>query len=195
MGNVRDIGRDLVAARRAGGLTQRELGELVGVAQPQIARWEATRYRSASLDRVTRVAEALGYDLAEADAPLAAESTAQYGVALPGADTEAFNALRRTATSPGAIAAFARSHHVARLDLFGSILGDRFCANSDVDVLVTYESGRTPSLLDMSDHETELSALLRRRVDLVSRRAIERSGNIIRRDEILDSARTLYARP
>jgi len=41
--------------------------------------------------------------------------------------------------------------------------------------------------------ELELVALLGREVDLVSRTAIERSPNWIRREEILGTARALYA--
>jgi len=40
--------------------------------------------------------------------------------------------------------------------------------------------------------EAELSALLGRKVELVSRRAIERSPNWIRRRAILDSAKPYY---
>jgi hypothetical protein len=40
--------------------------------------------------------------------------------------------------------------------------------------------------------EDELSAILGRKVDLVSRRAIERSANWIRRKAILETAEPLY---
>jgi len=195
MGEIKDIGRDLVAARRARGLTQRELGARLGVTQPQIARWEASCYRSASLERVSRIAEELGYEVSAASSTLAAEQRAAYRVSVPGADPAALDALRRLSASPEAIAAFARSHSIGRIELFGSVLTERFGASSDVDLLVTYMPGKTPSLLSMADHETELAALLRRRVDLVSRAAVEKSSNVVRRSEILESARTLYAQP
>jgi predicted nucleotidyltransferase len=41
--------------------------------------------------------------------------------------------------------------------------------------------------------EEKLSALLGRKVDLVSRRAIERGSNWIRRKAILDTAEPFYA--
>ncbi len=195
MAQIKDIGRELVAARRTLGVTQRELGARVGVTQPQIARWEASGYRSASLERVSQVAEELGYEVSAASTMLAAEQHVAYRVSVPGADPDALDALHRLSAPPEAIAAFARSHSIERLDLFGSVLTERFGAGSDVDVLVTYAPGETPSLLGMADHETELAALLRRRVDLVSRAAVETSSNIVRRSEILESARTLYARP
>jgi hypothetical protein len=43
--------------------------------------------------------------------------------------------------------------------------------------------------------EEELSALFDRPVDLISRRAIERSPNAIRRTSILDSAMPLFTAP
>lgn len=195
MERVSDIGRDLVAARRALRLTQRELGVRMGVTQPQIARWESNSYRSASLERVSRVAQELGYEVGMATDLLAAEQRAGYRVTVPGAEPAALDVLRRLSAPPEAIAPFARSHAVERLDLFGSVLTERFGPGSDVDVLVTYAPGNTPSLLSMADHEVELTALLRRRVDLVSRPAVEKSPNVARRTEILESARTLYARP
>ena len=40
--------------------------------------------------------------------------------------------------------------------------------------------------------QEELAVLLNRKVDLVSRRAIERSGNWIRRKHILSTAESVY---
>lgn len=194
MTRLSDIGIALIAARKAAGLTQAELGQRLGVAQPQVARWEAAAYRNVSLERVSEVTEVLGVEYT--DAPLlAAEVTAPYETALPGADAEALRGLARTHTSAGAVAAFARSHGITRLELFGSVLTPAFSPESDVDVLATYEPDRIPSLFELADHETELTAILRRPVDLVMRPGIERSENRRRRSRILDSARTLYARP
>ncbi|MHB1136941.1 MAG: helix-turn-helix domain-containing protein [Coriobacteriia bacterium] len=193
MTRLSDTGIALIAARKAAGLTQAELGQRVGVAQPQVARWEAAEYRNVSLERVSEVAEVLGVQTPES-LPLAAEASATYETTLPGADVDALRALARTRTPAGAVAAFARSHGIERLELFGSVLTSAFGPESDVDVLATYASDRVPSLLELADHETELGAILRRPVDLVTRPGIERSENLRRRSRILDSARTLYAR-
>jgi uncharacterized protein len=64
---------------------------------------------------------------------------------------------------------------------------------SDVDVLVTFTSDAHWSLLDHAAMQDELMALYGRKVDLVSRRGIERSRNAIRRRDILDSAEIIYA--
>jgi predicted nucleotidyltransferase len=64
------------------------------------------------------------------------------------------------------LAAFCRRNHVRRLSLFGSILREDFGPESDVDVLVEFEPGRTPSLLTMAGLEIELGEMLGRKVDL-----------------------------
>ncbi len=50
----------LVRARIAGGLSQKELGERLGVKEQQIQKYEATGYSGASLARMTEVVHALG---------------------------------------------------------------------------------------------------------------------------------------
>ena len=64
------------------------------------------------------------------------------------------------------IAAFCRGHGIVRLSVFGSILRDDFRRDSDIDVLVEFPPGETPSLLDLGGMQVELSALLGREVDL-----------------------------
>lgn len=77
--------------------------------------------------------------------------------------------------------------------LFGSVLGDAFGPESDIDVLVAFEPSVRWTLFDHVDMQNELEALFGRNVDLVSKRAIERSRNPIRRKAILESAQVLYA--
>ena len=91
------------------------------------------------------------------------------------------------------VAAFCQKHHIIKLALFGSVLRDDFRADSDVDVLVTFADGANWSLFDHLAMEEELSRLLGRKVDLVSRRAIERSKNWVRKEAILAGAESIYA--
>lgn len=60
---------------------------------------------------------------------------------------------------------FCRRHHIRKLALFGSVIRDDFGPDSDVDVLVEFEPGRTPGL-DFFGMEIELSEMLGRKVDL-----------------------------
>lgn len=88
---------------------------------------------------------------------------------------------------------FCRRWAVSELALFGSVLREDFGPESDVDILVTFAPDADWGLLDHVQMELELSELLDREVDLLTRRAVERSQNPFRRREILDTARTIYA--
>lgn len=90
------------------------------------------------------------------------------------------------------VAEFCRTHGIASLAIFGSALRDDFGPGSDIDVLVEFEPGRTPGL-DFVSMADELSGLFGRRVDVLTRSAVERSRNYIRRKAILGSAKVIYA--
>jgi predicted nucleotidyltransferase len=92
-----------------------------------------------------------------------------------------------------AIEAFCQKWHIIEFSLFGSVLREDFGPDSDVDVLVTYDSQYKLRLDDIFDAEEELSGLLKRRVELVDRQAVLESHNYIRRRRILGSARQVYA--
>ncbi len=92
-----------------------------------------------------------------------------------------------------ALADFCRRWEIRELALFGSVLSKAFGPASDVDILVTFLPEAEWSLLDHIRMEEELSALLGRQVDLVSKKAIERSENWLRRRAILESAEVVYA--
>ncbi len=91
------------------------------------------------------------------------------------------------------VAAFCRKWQITELALFGLILRDDFRPDSDVDVLVSFADEADWSLLDHVVMEEELAGILGRKVDLVTRRAVERSANRIRRQAILGSAEVVYA--
>lgn len=73
--------------------------------------------------------------------------------------------MARIAVDRDAIAEFCRRHHIRKLAFFGSVLRDDFRPDSDVDVLVEFEPGHTPSLA-FFEMEDELARLLGRKVDL-----------------------------
>jgi uncharacterized protein len=91
------------------------------------------------------------------------------------------------------ITEFCQRRRITELALFGSVLRDDFRPDSDVDVLVSFADDARWSLLDHIAMEEELSQLLGRKVDLVSRRAIERSKNWVRSGAILSQAEPIYA--
>ena len=90
------------------------------------------------------------------------------------------------------LAEFCRANSIVSLAVFGSALREDFGPASDIDLLVEFAPGRTPGLrfVDIAD---ELSDLFGRPVDVLTRSAVERSPNFIRRRAILESAQVVYA--
>lgn len=160
---VSDIGLELVRMRRAQGLSQARLAALVGVKRQQIQRWESTGYRTASLQRVDRVAAALGWrDGAGATQGLiAAEPRARYGAAFIERATEPARDL-------GDVIARIREHskelrdrfQVVSIDVFGSFARGEQTDASDVDLVVEVEH---PSMETVFGAQGYLQALLGRK--------------------------------
>ncbi|HZW10715.1 MAG TPA: nucleotidyltransferase domain-containing protein [Phycisphaerales bacterium] len=88
------------------------------------------------------------------------------------------------------IGEFCRKWGIQEFSLFGSVLRDDFRPDSDVDVLVAFERGRTASLEDWLDMLDELRGIFGREIDLVERRRVT---NPFRRYEILTNRRVIYA--
>jgi len=88
------------------------------------------------------------------------------------------------------IADFCRRHHIRKLAVFGSALREDFRPDSDLDVLVEFEPGRTPGLAFFG-MEQELSELLGRKVDLNTPQFLSPYF----RDKVLAEAEVQYATP
>jgi len=87
-----------------------------------------------------------------------------------------------------------QKYGVKELSVFGSVLRDDFCPDSDVDLLVLFENDDYgPWMSKIMDLEMELSDLLGHKVDLVIKKGVEKSENYIRRRHILSTARLIYA--
>jgi len=74
--------------------------------------------------------------------------------------------LTRLGVAEEDLRAFCRRQHVRKLGFFGSVRGDRFGAESDVDVLVEFEPTSSVGLIRLAGMELELSRLLGRKADL-----------------------------
>lgn len=81
---------------------------------------------------------------------------------------------------------------IAKFALFGSVIRDDFHSNSDIDVMVEFEQETRYGLFDLILMEDELKIIFKRDVDLVTRKGITNSRNYIRRENILNSAKTIY---
>jgi predicted nucleotidyltransferase len=91
------------------------------------------------------------------------------------------------------IADFCRRWRIEELSLFGSVLRSDFRPDSDLDVLIAFDENAGWGLFDHAKMKQELESLLRRSVDLISKRAVEHSQNWLRRREILQTAQVLFS--
>jgi predicted nucleotidyltransferase/DNA-binding XRE family transcriptional regulator len=172
MGSVGDIGITLVALRKERGIPQRELGETLGVRQQQIARWEASTYRSASLERVDAVADALGLATGGGggQAPTAAEGGAVYRAAS--SSTVPDPSSPAPAQDLAGVIGRLRAHRVelagrygiASLAVFGSFATGGQTGESDVDLLAEMPE---PGGFRFIEAAGRVEELLGRHVDLV----------------------------
>lgn len=89
--------------------------------------------------------------------------------------------------APDRVADFCRRHHIRRLALFGSVLRDDFTDQSDVDVLVEFEPGKTPGFRFIAVGD-ELSDIFGRKVDLNTFKGLSRYF----RAEVIAEACVLY---
>jgi len=76
--NLHGLGRTLVALRIALGITQRELATRLGVHESQVSRDERNEYHAVTVERASRVLDALGVDLRSAfERPVVAHVTVE----------------------------------------------------------------------------------------------------------------------
>jgi len=98
------------------------------------------------------------------------------------------------AASADELARFCERWNIRELALFGSALRDDFGPESDVDILVTPSADANWGLLDHIQMQQELQTLWGRKVDLITRRALQLSRNWLLRDEIQSSAQIMFPR-
>ncbi len=85
------------------------------------------------------------------------------------------------------VAEFCQRNHIRRMALFGSVIRNDFTPESDVDVLVEFEPGRTPGLAFFA-MQRELTELLGRQVDLNTAQWLSPYF----RQEVLEEAEEIY---
>ena len=90
------------------------------------------------------------------------------------------------------IKVFCEDWQVIEFALFGSVLNDRFHAESDIDILISFQSNSRQGLLTLARIKHELEELFQRNVDIALKDAILTSENWIRRQEILQTAQVIY---
>ena len=90
------------------------------------------------------------------------------------------------------VAEVCQRYHIRTLALFGSVLRADFSPDSDVDVLVEFEPGRTPGYFTLARIARELSPLMgEREVDIRTPNGLSPYF----RDEVVTSAYPVYGHP
>jgi uncharacterized protein len=84
-----------------------------------------------------------------------------------------------------------RRHHVRRLSVFGSAARDEMRTDSDVDLLIEFEAGQSPSLAEFARLKQELEATLG--VDSIDLATPAILRNPYRRQAIVGDLQQLYA--
>ena len=87
------------------------------------------------------------------------------------------------------IESIAKKWGVKEFSIFGSVLGEDFKEDSDIDVLIQFEPDSQYSLFDLVDLKEELEEIFNRTVDIVEKSSIR---NPFRKKEILRTARVIY---
>lgn len=87
------------------------------------------------------------------------------------------------------IAEFCKRNHIKKLSLFGSIIRDDFGPDSDVDVIVEFESGFRVGLIRLAGIENELSKIIGRKADIRTPQELSRYF----RDDVMSTAEVQYA--
>lgn len=87
------------------------------------------------------------------------------------------------------LADFCRRYQVQKLALFGSVLGNNFRADSDVDVLVSFLPNARIGFITFSRMQRELSDLFQRPVDLVPMDGLKP----VIRESVLSDIEEIYA--
>lgn len=155
-----DAGALLRQARRARGLTQRDLADRTGIAQTTIARIESGRTHPTTAT-LARLLDGAGYR----------------------ARIELVNTIRPSELLDrhrDAILAAAANHRISRVRVFGSVARGADGPDSDLDLLVDFEP--EASLFDQADFAGEVQDLLGVGVDVVSAESLTppRDRNILR---------------
>lgn len=86
--------------------------------------------------------------------------------------------------------AFCQQHPIRKMALFGSVLREDYGPESDIDVLVEFDTTARVTYFDLYDLETALTALLGRHVDLRTPQELSRYF----RQQVLETTVVVYER-
>lgn len=90
------------------------------------------------------------------------------------------------------LAEICKRYKINELALFGSALREDFNDKSDIDLLVEFIPGSGITLFNIVDLKDEFEILFGREVDIVSKNAIKKSRNYLRKKAILGNYKVIY---
>ena len=99
--------------------------------------------------------------------------------------------MARITVDPNLVAELCKRHGIREVAFFGSVTRDDFRPSSDVDVLFEFEPDAQVGLLELIDIQHELSELVGREVDLVTKRML----SPFFRDDVLAAREVIYVSP
>lgn len=91
---------------------------------------------------------------------------------------------------PELLKEFCRKNHIRTLSLYGSALRGELQSESDIDLLVEFESGNEPGLIELAGMELELEKYFSREVEM---RTSEDLSSYFRSD-VIAFAEIVYAK-
>lgn len=94
--------------------------------------------------------------------------------------------------NPQILTSFSKQYHISAIWVFGSVIRNEVSNHSDIDLVVEFTSEATPILLNLASMESDLEKIYNRKVDLITRDAIEEFMNPILRQEVLSTMVQVY---
>lgn len=91
------------------------------------------------------------------------------------------------------IKSFCLKWEIKEFSLFGSVLREDFdLQKSDIDTLVLFDENAKVSIFGIVEMKEELESIFKRKVDIVSKKGIEKSRNPYRKKAILEDYEVIY---
>jgi len=101
--------------------------------------------------------------------------------------------IQKIQISEDQLSSICNKYLIKELSIFGSALRKDFDEDSDIDLLIEFKPEAAVSLFDLIDVKEDFEKLFGREIDIISKNAIKRSNNYIRKKAILENYNTIYA--
>jgi len=100
--------------------------------------------------------------------------------------------MKNLSVNPQTLTSFSKKYHISAIWVFGSTLRDEVTNDSDIDLVVEFTFDAKPTLLTLASMEADLEKIYNRKVDLITRGAIDEFMNPILKQEVLSTMVQVY---